>query len=75
MGASRFVDVRALALGIGLAALISWAVHVWFDVGYWLVFGIATLALLVNGLVAVIEDGASGSVNNPGNDASADVHE
>jgi hypothetical protein len=64
------MDFRAFAIGVGLAALISWAVHAWFDVNFWLVIAIVIFALLVNGIVAVIEDDAPGGFNDPGDESS-----
>jgi choline-glycine betaine transporter len=45
----------ALAIWIGLAALIAWL----SNLNFWIILAILVCALLINGLVAGVEDGCN----------------
>ncbi len=49
----------------GIVAASSVALARWKDWNAWLVFGAVALALVVNGLIATVEDDLPGGLNNP----------
>ena len=67
-----FAPIPAL-IGLSVAALVAWAISYFSGIGFWLAFGIAVAAMLINGFIATVEDNAPGGFNNPepGDDAKA----
>ena len=60
----RFAPIPFL-IGLCVAALVAWAISYFSGFGFWPAFGIAVVALLINGIIAETEDNAPGGFNNP----------
>jgi hypothetical protein len=52
-------------IGLSVAALIAWAISHWTSFPFWGAFAIVIGALVINGIIAEIEDNAPGGFNNP----------
>jgi predicted membrane metal-binding protein len=61
----RFIDWKVFAATVSAAALLAWALHAWFDLSFWASLGIVLAAVLINGIVALVEDQTPGGFNNP----------
>lgn len=68
----RFVDWKIFGVTVSVAALLAWALHAWLDVGFWVSLGIVLAAILVNGIVALVEDEMPGGFNNPKRSSRSD---
>jgi hypothetical protein len=61
----KYVHWPSLLIGLSIASLAGWLLHHFTRLGWWPAFGIAIAALVVNGIVATIEDERPGGFNNP----------
>ena len=61
----KFIHWPTFIISISIVAAISAAVCHFTKLGFWPVFGITVVALLINGFVATIEDDLPGGFNNP----------
>src|SRR3546814_9486652 len=62
----KLIHWPSLLIGLGVAALIAVLVDAFTALGFWPIFVIAVVAILVNGVVATVEDEMPGGFNNPG---------
>jgi hypothetical protein len=60
----RFAPIPAI-IGLSIATLIAWAISHWTSFPFWGAFAIVIGAMIVNGIIATIEDNAPGGFNNP----------
>jgi peptidoglycan/LPS O-acetylase OafA/YrhL len=60
----RFAPIPGI-IGFSVAALIAWAISHWTDFPFWGAFAIVIGAMIVNGIIAGVEDNAPGGFNNP----------
>jgi hypothetical protein len=58
-----FAPIPAL-IGLSIAALAAWAISCFSGFGVWPAFGIAVVAMLINGFIATVEDNEPGGFNN-----------
>ena len=63
-GSFSFAPIPAL-IGLSIAALVAWGFSYFFGLGFWPVFAILVVAMLINGIVVEAEDNAPGGFNNP----------
>jgi hypothetical protein len=61
----RLVDWRVFFIVIGVAALLAFGLHAWIHLNFWICLGIVVFGILLNGIVATIEDEMPGGFNNP----------
>mgnify|MGYP000718144360 CR=1 FL=1 len=61
----RFIYWPGFLCFIALVLFIAWLVNGSFGSGFWITFGIAIVAILINGVIATVEDNRSGGFNNP----------
>jgi len=64
----RFLHWPSFLIAMAVAALLAYGVNAWFGLNFWIAFGIAVVALLIVGWLAVIEDEMPGGFNNPKTD-------
>ncbi len=69
----RFVDWRLFLPTVAVAALVAWAVHQWIGIPFWGVLAIVIAAILVNGLIALVEDEMPGGFNSPPKKSDSDA--
>src|SRR3546814_10530991 len=62
----KLIHWPSLLIGLGVAALIAVLVNACTALGFWPIFVIVVVAILVNGVVATVEDEMPGGFNNPG---------
>jgi hypothetical protein len=56
---------RAFVIGISIAALLGGLISYFSGFGFWPAFAISVFALLINGIIATVEDEMPGGFNNP----------
>jgi hypothetical protein len=61
----RGIHKKISPVAIAIVALLAWVVHALLHVPYWLAFGFALLGIVINGIVATIQDDAPGGFENP----------
>jgi len=61
----KYIHWPSLFIGLSIASLGGWLLQHFTSLGWWPAFGIAVGALIVNGVVATIEDDRPGGFNNP----------
>ncbi len=61
----KLIHWPSLLIGASAAALIALLVSAFTTLGFWPVFVIVVIAVLVNGVVATVEDEMPGGFNNP----------
>lgn len=61
----KIIHWRSFIVGVSIAAGLGLLVHFLSGLGLWLSFAVGIVALLVNGIIAIIEDEAPGGFNNP----------
>ena len=52
-------------VGVVFAALVAWGVDHWTGLGFWGSFAIVIVSMLINGIIAEVEDNQPGGFNNP----------
>ena len=61
----RFIDWRIFFIMMGAASLLAFGLHAWTHLNFWICLGMVVVAILVNGIIATIEDKMPGGFNNP----------
>ena len=61
----RFIDWRIFFIMIGLASLLAFGLHGWTHLNFGICLGMVVGAILINGIIASIEDEMPGGFNNP----------
>ena len=61
----RFIDWRIFFITMGVASLLAFGLHVWVHLNVWVCLGIVVFGILLNGIIAMIEDEMPGGFNNP----------
>ncbi|HMZ56663.1 MAG TPA: hypothetical protein PLT48_17565 [Nitrospira sp.] len=61
----KLIHWPSLLIGLGAATLIALLVSAFSSLAFWPVFVIVVVAVLVNGVVATVEDEMPGGFNNP----------
>jgi predicted membrane metal-binding protein len=61
----RFIDWRIFVGAVAVAVLLAWASYAWFGLGFWISLGIVIAAVLLNGIVALVEDQMPGGFDKP----------
>ena len=64
-GMKRWLDSRSFWTGLGIVSLLAWGLHALSHLNVWVCFGIALVAMWLNGIVATIEDERPGGLHNP----------
>jgi hypothetical protein len=59
---------KALVVALSVAALLGGGMSYFTDLGFWPAFAMSIFAILINGLIATVEDEAPGGFNNPDNE-------
>jgi hypothetical protein len=59
------VNWRIFALTVSVASLLAWISNEWLGLGFWWALAIILVAILINGVVAAVEDELPGGFNNP----------
>ena len=52
-------------ISISIVSVLAFGVSYFFSFSYWLAFAVIFAAMLINGIVATIEDELPGGFNNP----------
>ena len=52
-------------IGLSVAALLAWGLSHWAVLPFWGAFSIVVCSMVINGIIAQIEDDAPGGFNNP----------
>ena len=60
MKGRKYFDWRAAAIFLVIVAIAGYAGSRWLNIPYWIAAIVTALALLVNGVIAVMEDGKDG---------------
>ncbi len=60
----KFAPIPAV-IGLSVATLIAWGINHWIGFPFWGVFAIVIGSMIVNGIIAEIEDDAPGGFNSP----------
>jgi hypothetical protein len=68
----RLVDWRIFSISILAASLVAWALHAWSALNLWASVAIVVGAMLVNGVVALIEDEMPGGFGKPKSGSQSD---
>jgi len=66
------VHKRLSLVALAITALVALLVHLLLHISFWIAWGFTLLGLLINGIVATIEDNRPGGFNNPKNPPSED---
>lgn len=61
----RFIHWPSFFLCASITLIVAWAVNGGLGSGFLVTAGIVALAILLNGILAVVEDEAPGGFNNP----------
>jgi hypothetical protein len=64
----RFIDWRIFFSVMAVAGLLAFGLHAWSHVNFWACLAIVVVAILLNGVIAMIEDEMPGGFNNPNPD-------
>ncbi len=66
-------SLKYCLVSVALAAAVSWPTATLSGLSFWASFAIAVAALMINGLVAEVEDRLPGGFLNPGGRGKKDV--
>ena len=61
----RIIDWRIFSVSLSVAALLALGLHAVSGLNLWICFGLVVVAMLVNGIIATIEDEMPGGFHNP----------
>ena len=61
----RFRVRRISLVAVALVAIVAYVVHLFLEVPFWIAFGFAFLGLLLNVVVATMEDNRPRGPDNP----------
>lgn len=64
----NFIDLKGFSISLTICGLISLGASYFFDLDFLVTFGITIAALLINGLVATLEDEMPSGFSNPTNE-------
>jgi len=68
----RFVDWRVFGSVMTIAVILAFGFHRWIGLNFWACLALVVFAILVNGLIAAVEDELPGGFNNPKPDGNPD---
>ena len=61
----RMIQWQVFSISITIAALLTWGLHAVSGMSFWVSLGVVIAAILINGIIATIEDEMPGGFNNP----------
>ena len=64
----RFIDWRVFLFVLTVASLIAAGLHAWTSLNFWACLELVVFGILINGIIATIEDDMPGGFNNPKSD-------
>jgi hypothetical protein len=61
----RFIDWRIFIIMMAVASLLAFGLHAWIHLNFWVCLEIVVVGILLNGIIATLEDEMPGGFNNP----------
>ncbi len=69
------VDIKLVVISLLIIFIVVAGISYFFGVGYWIAFAMVVGAIMINGVIATIEDDLPGGFNNPdGTDTPSYIH-